>query len=89
MPTYVYEIIPSDSRQAPRRIEITRRMSDPVLSEDPDTGESVKLIISGGNGIKLEGLKRSTVVDKTSAAATACGCATGGRGHRMGGVHNH
>ena len=90
MPTYVYETIPSNSRQAPRRFEIFQHMSDPTLIQDPDTGESVKLIITGGNGIKLKGLKRSTVVDKTSAAATACGCATGRpRGHRAGFGHNH
>ena len=90
MPTYVYETIPSDSRQAPRRFDIIHRMSDPILVRDPDTGESVKLIITGGNGIKLKGLKRSTVVDKTSAAATACGCATGGpRAHRAHRGHNH
>ncbi len=90
MPTYVYETIPSNSRQAPRRFEVFQRMSDPALIQDPDTGERVKQIITGGNGIKLKGLKRSTVVDKTSAAATACGCAIGRpRGHRAGSGHNH
>jgi len=90
MPTYVYETIPSNSRQAPRRFEIFQRMSDPTLIRDPDTGECVKLIITGGVGIRLKGLKRSTVVDKTSAAATACGCASGRRrGSRAGRGHNH
>ena len=90
MPTYVYETIPSNSRQAPRRFEIIQRMSDPKLIRDPDTGESVRLIITGGIGINLKCLKRSTVVDKTSAAATACGCASGRRrGYRAGGGHNH
>lgn len=90
MPTYVYEIIPSNSRQAPRRFEIFQRMSDPTLIRDPDTGESVKLIITGGVGIRLKGLKRSTVVNKKSAAATACGCASGRRrGYRAGCGHNH
>ena len=90
MPTYVYETIPINSRQAPRRFEIFQRMSDPTLIRDPDTGESVKLIITGGAGFKLKGLKRSTVVDKTIAAATACGCAAGGpRAHRAKCGHNH
>ena len=90
MPTYVYETIPSNSRQAPRRFEIFQRMSDPTLNRDPDTGESVKLIITGGVGIRLKGLKRSTVVNKKSAAATACGCASGRRrGYRAGCEHNH
>ena len=82
MPTYVYQTIVSNSGQVPRRFEIFQRMSDPALIQDPDTGEPVKRIITGGIGIKLQGLKRSTVVDKSSAAATACACATGrARGH--------
>ena len=90
MPTYVYETIPSNSRRAPRRFELFQRMSDPTLIHDPNTGEPVKRIITGGNGIILKGLKRSTVVDKTSAAATACACATGRpRRHRAGCGHNH
>jgi len=49
-------------------------MTDEPLKTDPLSGEPVKRIISGGIGIKLKGLKRSTVVNKRSAAATACGC---------------
>jgi hypothetical protein len=41
----------------------------------------VRKIITGGIGVKLGVLKRSTVVDKKSPAATACGCASG-RPHR-------
>ncbi len=90
MPTYVYETIPGNSREAPRRFEIFQRMSDATLTREPDTGEAVRLIITGGIGIKLKGLKRSTVVNKKSAAATACGCATGGsRAHRAHHGHNH
>ncbi len=90
MPTYVYETIPGNSREAPRRFEIFQRMSDATLTREPDTGEAVKLIITGGIGIKLKGLKRSTVVNKKSAAATACGCTTGGpRAHRAHRGHNH
>ncbi len=90
MPTYVYETIPGNSCEAPRRFEIFQRMSDATLTREPDTGEAVKLIITGGIGIKLKGLKRSTVVNKKSAAATACGCGTGGpRAHRAHYGHNH
>ncbi len=81
MPTYTYETIPSDQSEKPRRFEITQRMSDRSLTEDPVTGRPVRKIITGGNGIKLGVLRRSTVVDKKSPAATACGCATG-RPHR-------
>lgn len=81
MPTYTYETIPSDPNDVPRRFEITQSMSDRSLTEDPVTGRPVRQIITGGNGIKLGVLRRSTVVDKKSPAATACGCATG-RPHR-------
>ncbi|MCH7852818.1 MAG: zinc ribbon domain-containing protein [Proteobacteria bacterium] len=81
MPTYLYETIPGDSGGEPRRFEITQRMSDRPLTEDPVSGQPVRQIITGGIGIKLGFLRRSTVVNKKSPAATACGCATG-RPHR-------
>ncbi len=81
MPTYVYETIPSEAGQEPRRFEVFQRMSDEPLTADPETGQPVRKIITGGIGLKLGVLKRSTVVDKKSPAATACGCATG-RPHR-------
>ena len=81
MPTYVYETIPAKPNTEPRRFELFQRMTDAPLETDPQSGEPVRRIITGGVGIKLKGLKRSTVVDKNSAAATACGCATG-RPHR-------
>lgn len=77
MPTYIYETVPSDPDTAPRRFEIVQRMSDPALTKDPETGEPVQRVLTGGVGIKLKGLKRSTVVNKKSPAATPCGCATG------------
>jgi len=81
MPTYTYETIPSKPGDTPRRFEVNQRMNDPSMTEDPETGEPVRKIITGGVGIKLGVLKRSTVVNKKSPAATACGCATG-RPHR-------
>jgi predicted nucleic acid-binding Zn ribbon protein len=81
MPTYVYETIPNDSAEEPRRFEFFQRMNDQPLTHDPESGAPVRKIITGGIGMKLGVLKRSTVVDKKSPAATACGCATG-RPHR-------
>ena len=77
MPTYVYEIIAPNSAAEPRRFELFQRMSDAPLTVDPGSGKAVRRVIVGGVGIKLKGLKRSTVVNKKSAAATACGCVTG------------
>ena len=81
MPTYVYETIPGNPDDKPQRFEVFQRMTDAALTHDPDGGEPVRKIITGGIGVKLGVLKRSTVVDKKSPAATACGCATG-RPHR-------
>lgn len=81
MPIYVYETIPTEETEAPRRFEVMQRMHDAPLTHDPETGRPVRMIIAAGAGIKTGVLKRSTVVDKKSPAATACGCASG-RPHR-------
>lgn len=83
MPTYIYETIPAVAAEKPRRFEVFQKMSDEPLTVDPETGMPVRKIITGGIGLKLGVLKRSTVIDKKSPAATACGCATG-RPHRHG-----
>ena len=77
MPTYVYEIIAPNCDAESSRFEVFQRISDAPLAIDPGSGKPVRRIVTGGIGIKLKGLKRSTVVNKKSAAATACGCATG------------
>jgi predicted nucleic acid-binding Zn ribbon protein len=81
MPTYTYETVPDDAAEEPRRFEVFQRMADDPLTHDPESGAPVRRIITGGIGLKLGVLRRSTVVDKKSPAATACGCATG-RPHR-------
>ncbi len=77
MPTYVYETIPENSESPPRQFEVFQRMSEETLTHDPVTGEPVRRIITAAVALRLPGLKRSTVVNKRSAAATACGCASG------------
>lgn len=81
MPTYTYESVPVDSSQSPRRFEVFQRMSDAPLQFDPLTGDPVRKIVTGRVGLRISGLRRSTVIDKKSPAATACGCGTG-RPHR-------
>ena len=76
MPTYIYESIPSDGGE-PERFEVTQGMNDAPLQAHPETGEPVRRIITGGLGIKGKPLRRSTVVNKSLAAATPCGCAKG------------
>lgn len=44
MPIYVYETLP-DKGQEPTRFEITQRITDPELTQHPETGEPVQRII--------------------------------------------
>ncbi|MBI4663441.1 MAG: zinc ribbon domain-containing protein [Verrucomicrobia bacterium] len=55
MATYVYETIPRDPRQTPRRFEVEQKMSDPPLKVDPETGLPVRRVIVGGSGIVTHG----------------------------------
>lgn len=73
MPTYVYESIPADG-EAPERFEVVQGMSEKPLAVHPETGEPVRRVITGGLGIMGKPIRRSTVVNKSLAAATPCGC---------------
>ena len=48
MPTYVYET--TDTSKPTRRFELQQRMSEVALTHDPQTGEAVRRVISGGLG---------------------------------------
>lgn len=89
MPTYVYEIILPNSDDEPRSFEVFQRIGDAPLTVDPASGEPVRRIVTSGIGIKLKGLKRSTVVNKKSAAATACGCNTGSPHRHVASARSH
>ncbi len=73
MATYVYETIPRQPGDAPRRFEMIQSMKDAPLSRHPDTGEPVRRVISGGYG--LMGVSEKTPVNSPAAAACAPGCA--------------
>jgi len=51
MPIYVYETI----NEPHRRFEVKQSMKDPALTVDPETGEPVRRVISGGYGILQKG----------------------------------
>jgi len=55
MATYVYETIPSNAKQRPRRFEVEQKMSDPPLKKDPKTGLPVRRVIIGGSGLVTHG----------------------------------
>jgi predicted nucleic acid-binding Zn ribbon protein len=49
MATYIYETIPQQPGKKPRRFEMEQKMSDPALTHDPETGEPVRRVITGGS----------------------------------------
>lgn len=55
MATYIYETIPKNPKQKPRRFEVQQKMSDPALTQDPKTGEPIKRVITGGCGNIMRG----------------------------------
>ena len=55
MATYIYETIPSNPKDKPRRFEVQQRMSDPPLKKDPKTGLPVRRVITGGTGLVTHG----------------------------------
>ena len=55
MSTYIYETIPTNPKQKPRRFEVQQKMSDPALTHDPKTGLPVKRVITGGCGNIMRG----------------------------------
>jgi hypothetical protein len=46
MPTYIYET----TGKKKRRFEVRQSMNDTALTHDPETGEPVRRVISGGFG---------------------------------------
>ena len=71
MPYYTYESLVNKGL----RFEIKQSLHDVPMEHHPESGEPIKKIITAA-AIRLPGLKRSTVVNKLSPAATACGCAS-------------
>jgi len=66
MPTYVYEVIGDDS-QPGKRFEVLQKISDPPLTEHPDTGEPVRRVISApfiGGSWSDSAMQRSVSDDK-------------------------
>ena len=55
MATYVYETVPKNPREKPRRFEVEQKMSDPPLKTDPKTGLPVRRVIVGGSGLVTHG----------------------------------
>ena len=56
MALYIYETIPKNPKQKPRRFELQQSMKDTALTHDPKTGEPVRRVITGGSGNCFRGL---------------------------------
>lgn len=80
MATYVYETIPLKSDESPRRFEIQQSMKDAPLTHHPDTGETVRRVISGGYGVMSAGGKKTpTTTPPPTPCAAGCACHSGPR----------
>ncbi len=73
MTTYVYETIPKIPGVEPRRFELRQSMKDAPITVDPQTGEPVRRVITGGYGLIAQ--KSSSTPVATTAARCAPGCA--------------
>ena len=68
MPTYVYETLGAKKR----RFEVQQSMKENALTHDPETGEPVRRVISGGYGIMQKGNAQPSTGH--SCGGGGCGC---------------
>lgn len=78
MATYVYETIPRQPGETPRRFEVVQSMKAPPLQRHPDTGEPVKRVISGGYGLMGVTAKKPAA-SPLAACSPGCACHNGPR----------
>ena len=50
MPTYLYQTLPTTPGATTRRFEVKQSISEAPLTHDPDSGEPVERVITGGRG---------------------------------------
>jgi len=73
MPTYVYQTIPTEPGRAPRRFEMRQAISEAPLLTDPETGDPVERVITGGRG-PLVAPTGGTEPTVTGGCGPSCGC---------------
>jgi predicted nucleic acid-binding Zn ribbon protein len=73
MATYIYETVPDSPEVAVRRFEIKQSMKEAPLTQDPQTGQKVRRIISGGLGI-MTGARSAVQAPRSSCGTGRCGC---------------
>ena len=73
MATYIYETVPDSPEVAVRRFEIKQSMKEAPLTQDPQTGQKVRRVISGGLGI-MTGARSAVQAPRSSCGTGRCGC---------------
>jgi len=76
MATYLYETIPTNPDEAPRRFEAVQSMKDAPLTRHPDSGEPVRRVITGGYGFMGVGEKAAST-PAVAACSPGCACHRG------------
>ena len=79
MATYVYETIPRQPGDAPRRFEMVQSMRDTPLDRHPETGEPVRRVITGGYGLMGVTEKAPTAAAASAPCSPGCACHAGPR----------
>jgi predicted nucleic acid-binding Zn ribbon protein len=75
MPIYVYET--TDPAKPIRRFEVKQSMNDEALRVDPETGEPVRRVISGGYGVHVTGSSTGPSVGSVGSHGCGPGCGCG------------
>ncbi len=72
--TYLYET--TDPKKPVRRFEVVQSMKDEPLRTDPETGEPVRRVITGGSGILIPGGSAGPSVGSVGShgCGSGCGC---------------
>ena len=79
MATYVYETVPLQPGETPRRFEVLQGMRDAPLTRDPATGGPVRRVITGGYGFMGVGAKAMPGEPAPVPCAPGCACHAGPR----------
>jgi len=79
MATYLYETIPEQPGEPPRRFEVVQSMKEAALTRDPATGLRVRRVISGGYGLMGVGSAKNLPSASSAPCAPGCACHAGPR----------
>lgn len=71
MPTYTYETLSG----TPRRFDVRQSFDEAPLEQDPETGEPVRRVISGGAALLTS--KESSKVGEPPVSGGGCGSSCG------------